>query len=417
MSTFISKIISIFMIVVHLALPMTAFHPYTESDNIEQPYPYVFIHGIAGWGFDDGMSEALPYWGTYKGKLISYLNNKGYECYNSSCGPISSAWDRACEIYAQLMGTTVDYGEAHSLKFGHARYGKTYEKPLFDGWSSEKKINIIAHSFGGATARVLMSLMAYGDESEQEASGNGDIAPLFTGGKADWFYSLTTLSSPHNGSTLAYALDRSPDGILMTALGFGACLTANTSLDYVYNFQLEQWGIKAETKTVKQLVNCTQNYHKFAASNDNAGYDLTLKGAKEINDTASIINGVYYYSYAACCTQKDEKTGYQVIMDGLTSIKTEAVIGSFSGEYDGFVIDEKWWPNDSMVNVISALAPFDEKQMDYSGTSETGIWMKMPVLYGWSHGSFMMGPGGTDDAANILATFYIKQFNIISETY
>ena len=47
---------------------------------------------------------------------------------------MGSAWDRTCELYAQLTGTRVDYGKAHAEKYGHARYGRTYEKPLFPGW-------------------------------------------------------------------------------------------------------------------------------------------------------------------------------------------------------------------------------------------------------------------------------------------
>ena len=51
------------------------------------------------------------------------LNEKGIEAYAPAVGPLSSAWDRACELYAQLMGTRVDYGEAHSKMHGHNRYG------------------------------------------------------------------------------------------------------------------------------------------------------------------------------------------------------------------------------------------------------------------------------------------------------
>ena len=43
------------------------------------------------------------------------------------------AWDRACELYARLTGTTVDYGIAHSAEKGHDRFGITYNEPLFEG--------------------------------------------------------------------------------------------------------------------------------------------------------------------------------------------------------------------------------------------------------------------------------------------
>ena len=48
------------------------------------------------------------------GDLISFLKEKGFECYAASVSPQGSAWDRACELYAQLSDTRVDYGKHHS---------------------------------------------------------------------------------------------------------------------------------------------------------------------------------------------------------------------------------------------------------------------------------------------------------------
>ena len=87
-----------------------------------------------------------------------------------SVGPLSSACDRACELYAQLTGTTVDYGAAHAAEYGHARYGATYDKPLFAGWSASKKINLVGHSFGGATIRLFIDILADGSAEEQAAA-------------------------------------------------------------------------------------------------------------------------------------------------------------------------------------------------------------------------------------------------------
>jgi triacylglycerol lipase len=61
--------------------------------------------------------------------------DKGHQTYYASMGPISSNWDRACELYAQIKGTVVDYGQAHSAKYGHARYGKDYRgKGFYPAW-------------------------------------------------------------------------------------------------------------------------------------------------------------------------------------------------------------------------------------------------------------------------------------------
>ena len=86
---------------------------------------FIFVHGLAGWGSYDPLYEYYSYWGMAGGDSIMYLNNHGYECYAASVDPTGSAWDRACELYAQLTGTITDYGKAHSEKYGHGRYGNT----------------------------------------------------------------------------------------------------------------------------------------------------------------------------------------------------------------------------------------------------------------------------------------------------
>ena len=131
-------------------------------------YPYVYVHGLFGWGADEGIDGTLPYWGAASCSLMDELNKLHYESYAASVGPMSSNWDRVCELYAQITGTRVDYGKAHSEKFNHSRYGRTYTKPMIEGWGEPdadgniKKINLVGHSFGGATVRTLTALLAYG---------------------------------------------------------------------------------------------------------------------------------------------------------------------------------------------------------------------------------------------------------------
>ena len=111
-----------------LLLPAAAANTQSGAER----YPTIYVHGLMGWGEHDQIYAVTPYWGLTS-DLIPYLTGKGYESYAASVGPLSSAWDRACELYAQLTGTTVDYGAAHAAEYGHARYGVTYDKPLFEG--------------------------------------------------------------------------------------------------------------------------------------------------------------------------------------------------------------------------------------------------------------------------------------------
>ena len=82
---------------------------------------YVFVHGLAGWGRYDEKYARRPYWGMGGGDLMVHLREQGYACYAASVSPMGSAWDRACELYAQLSGTRTDYGAAHAAAYGHDR--------------------------------------------------------------------------------------------------------------------------------------------------------------------------------------------------------------------------------------------------------------------------------------------------------
>ena len=108
---------------------------------------YIFVHGRSSWGSYDTRYRFMPYWGMFGGDLIRYLKKQGYSSYAASVAPEGSAWDRACELYAQLSGTVVDYGKAHSEKYRHDRYGRDFSKdPLIPDWDAGRKIVLLGHS-------------------------------------------------------------------------------------------------------------------------------------------------------------------------------------------------------------------------------------------------------------------------------
>ena len=155
---------------------------YAKDTGAKTDYPFIFVHGMGGWAPNDPFYEISPYWGGGLGTsvdtdFVEILNDKGYEVYAPSVGPLSSAWDRACEIYAQLTGTVVDYGAAHSEKHNHDRYGYSYEGRAIMGepWNMEEKLNLVGHSFGAPTIRLLTSLLAYGNAEEIAATGDETV--------------------------------------------------------------------------------------------------------------------------------------------------------------------------------------------------------------------------------------------------
>ncbi len=87
---------------------------------------FVFVHGLSGWGSYDKTYKRMPYWGMRGGDLISFLRDSGFDCYAASVSPTGSAWDRACELYAQLYGQRTDYGKAHSERNNHSRFGRDF---------------------------------------------------------------------------------------------------------------------------------------------------------------------------------------------------------------------------------------------------------------------------------------------------
>ena len=244
-------------------------------------HPTVFVHGLLGWGAQDALYRAVPYWGLAAGDVLGYLNRCGYDCRAASVGIISSAWDRACELYAALTGGRADYGIAHARRFGHARFGTAYPAPLVPGWGADKPVDLVGHSFGGATARLLMQLLAHGcPEEVQAAEAAGETpSPLFTGGKTGWVHALVAIAAPHDGSTF---LDVQPDAanaLLTLFLGAARALGISAFKD-VYDFRLDQFGIRRdpdEPITTAALRMLAQNP---LPAGDNAFDDLRCAGAR-----------------------------------------------------------------------------------------------------------------------------------------
>ena len=263
-------------------------------------YPMIFVHGMFGWGADEGIDKKLPYWGATTGNLMEFLQESGYECYSVSVGPLSSAWDRACEMYARLMGTTVDYGKAHAEKFGHRRFGRKYETPLFEGFSPEKKIHLIGHSFGGITIRLFSYLMTYGWEEEKAVTREDELSGLFTGGKGDWLQSITTICTPHNGTVTFEVAEKYKLMPLVEGIAFNwVNIVGRTGLQSksAVDFHLEQYGIN-NTPGKEDRHDFFQAKRSLKKTKDNIKYDMSPEGSRLMNDSiARMTDNVYYFSY------------------------------------------------------------------------------------------------------------------------
>ncbi len=352
---------------------------------------YVFVHGLSGWGSYDTIDEFFPYWGLSGGSIIRYLNNRGYECYAASVDPTGSAWDRTCELYAQLTGTRVDYGEAHSLAAGHDRFGEDFSgKALMKDFGSSK-IALIGHSFGGATIRLFSEILKNGSEEERSVTETTDLSPFFRGGNGSNIMAVVTLAAPTNGTT-AYDLyeddtfDRSAVAIPEEYENKSGALSKRTKPD-----------------------------PDGRASWDYASFDMHIDNALELNERITTFDDIYYLAYPFSST--DQSPDGDVSPDpSITEdmfMKSAIYMSRYTGiTKGGYRIDESWQPNDGLVNTVSAGAPIGAPQESYSdGTDlEPGIWYVMPVF----HGDHMSVQGGLTRRVSI-KPFYLELAKILQK--
>ena len=295
----------------------------SAGDSAEVPerndYEYIFVHGLSGWGSYDKIYKYYPYWGTSSGDLMKYLRGEGFSCYAASVDPVGSAWDRACELYAQLTGTVVDYGKEHSERCNHERFGTDF-------------------------------------------SANPLISGFFRGGQGDRIHSLITLAAPTNGTT-AYDLfaDKNFDPESVSVPRWDKMLAKlfelrdqgdpDSRVDYDYaDFDMHI----DNAQELNSRISTLPNTYYFA---------VPCSATRKAEDG----------------TQRPVRFK----MEGMfrrTSALMGAYTGVTEG---GFVLDESWQENDGLVNTVSAGAPIGAPVAEYpSEQYVTGAWYVMPVYHG-----------------------------------
>lgn len=399
---FICTVLAIIMLLAVAVVPT----PVSASSVSGTEYPTVFCHGLIGWGYNDYIDSIVPYWGMGAGDLLDYLGRQGYEVYDVSVGSVSSAWDRACEMYAQLIGTQVDYGQAHCDRANaqyetlvHQRYGRDYSAAgaIVEGWGASdengntKKINLVGHSFGGPTCLMLIHLLAEGDADEiawaKENYGDDwekNISPLFVGGKVEWVHSLTTLACVLNGTTFISTCHDETVALEKITLALANSLGI-TPLGAIYDFQLEQFGITNIPGESGDAYLSRVLQSEFLEGDDQAWYDLSTTGCTKLNRKFKTYDSIYYFSYSGNKTYRNITGNYLPKVTMRTGLWYSAKkIGCYTNRYEEVIgengsmtyISKAWKPNDGMVNSISARYPLDEPHTSYDENNIVqGIWL------------------------------------------
>ena len=384
------KLIAIVLAVSNLFGASTAWFQADQS-NWKTNYTYVFVHGLSGWGSYDSVYKIMPYWGMFGGDLMKYLNSKGFHTVCASVSPRGSAWDRACELYAELAGTRVDYGKAHSERCGHERFGEDYTgRALVKSFSDKDKIHLLGHSFGGATVRLFASMMETGSAEEQAATPANELSDYFKGGKGSWIYSLTSLAAPHNGTT-AYSDEDAPELVAEEQQNTSPLENALTGMMSQANGQ----------KTNDRILE------------DYADYDMYIDNALALNKTILTLPQTYYFSFACSCTTQQPDGTWTPINSKMEILfrSSSRLLGKFTGKTKGgYVIDESWLENDGLVNTVSAKAPFDAPQQSYDANNvPRGTWNIMPIYQG-DHMSLQGGLFHTNDVKDL----YVEHLSMIN---
>jgi len=375
-------------------------------------YPTLFFHGFMGWGEQDGVNNYVPYWGILKKRnVLEHLRSEGYEVYAPSMGPWNSAWDRACELWAIIMGGTVDYGKVHSETYGHNRYGRTYPGIIKD-WGEKgphEMINVVGHSFGGPTVLAFCDLIANGSKTEREGTDPDDLSPLFLENKPQKVHCASTLTGVNNGTTFASWL-RKPGVVIISQLCLMLCsVFGNSKVARYYDFYMDEWNmmdnqyertenhLRGPFKIQKQVNRFHKNFF------DSIGHEMKLECMQEIcKKMGPPSPDTYFFAHSGDRTHYDEKRGCRIINKDANFIsKVPAILCSKWGSQ--YLADnyhwnlDEWTYNDGFVNVPGQKAPFcfpSEDAESFYQDFKKGIWYNLPTRQNFDHLSWI-GMGET----------------------
>ncbi len=373
-----------------LALGSTAAPSFAANTN-----PVILVHGFAGFGRNELLG--YKYWGGLDDLQVQLQAKYSNQLVATAVvGPFSSNWDRAVELFYQIKGGCVDYGAAHAAANNHYEKpesvyhnGRTCYPGLYPAWDANHPVHLISHSMGGQTSRMLVQMLA-----ANGAPANPSLFPYAV--NANWIKSVTTISSPNDGTTLAYRITDWVPFVqqLVTGIAQAAGAAGGSA---IYDFKMDQWGIapQAAGESFSAYVKRVTGSSLWNAGiKDLSPYDLSPAGAMAENDWVKDAPNVTYFSWVT-------NTSYTGILTGWSYPRVDAnpLIAAFAGP--GFmgnyardsrpmppVADSSWYPSDAVVNAIAQKAPtwamtstgtvykraVTIKDLSNGGTPQAGAW-------------------------------------------
>lgn len=369
-------------------------------------HPVILVHGFAGFG--PGEMLGYKYWGGLidleKQLSAKYANQR---VHTATVGPFSSNWDRAVELYYQIKGGCVDYGSMHAAAHGHLRKpedyyanGRTCYPGLYREWDAAHPVHLVSHSMGGQTSRMLVQLLA-----GNGAPANPGLFPAATA--SAWVKSVTTIATPNDGTTLAYAVDDWVP-IAQQLIGGFANLANASGANRIYDFKMDQWfiGPQASHETFDEYVARVLAAPVWRSGiRDISAYDLAPEGAMRANDWVKDHAGVTYFSASTNASFTGLLTGWsypRVDANPLIALFAgPGWMGNYYKDNRPFapVPDSAWWPSDAVVNTVAQKAPtwamtaagmvyarpVTVRTLGSGGTPQAGAWNWLGLMAGFDH--------------------------------
>jgi triacylglycerol lipase len=252
---------------------------------------------------------------------------------------------------------------------------------MYPEWDENHPVHLIGHSMGGQTIRMLDYLLEnsfYTDTSDITIEESDLLGEKLSG----WIKSITSLSSPHNGSTYVDVRTKTIP-FIQNFVGIAAAVGSD-----LYDFDLHQWGLKQRDGENWQDYFDRINNHVVWDSKNISKWDLSIPGAQELNTYVTANPVVYYFSYATSCSIADERTGHHVPHGKvyITLRNNVRNIGQETATFaDGTKTDSTWFENDGVVNVKSMWGPTTglngpDPIVPYNSDGELlpGMWYTFP---------------------------------------
>lgn len=267
-----------------------------------------------------------------------------------------SAHDRACELFAYLTGTQVDYGEEHAAEHGHPRFGRVYEQAAHPTWGPDAPIHLLGHSAGGIAVVVFQEMVHTG---YFKVCQDGEWVPT----DASWLRSVVTLQAPLKGTPGAEVFNAKytdngvelprftmAHAISVFVLMYDKC--APTWMRRV--FEVES-PFSAEWSG-RSLGDCLSHTGTYLNGRDTTLWELSPNYAETVLRHVQRHPSVYYISLATQCTHTASNAeGLEVVPDATMFVLLKMVSSFIGRHWNAADMDQRH--NDGLVPIDSQRAP------------------------------------------------------------